>query len=90
MVKEKQQVSPEDVDLKSEERQLILHNDDFNTFDFVIKTLVETCDHSPEQAEQCAYIVHFKGKCSVKTGSMDDLKPPYESMKRKSLTVSIK
>ncbi len=90
MVKEKQQVFPGDVDLDNDERQLILHNDDFNTFDFVIETLVDTCDHTVEQAEQCAYIVHFKGKCSVKSGSLDDLKPRYESMKRKSLTVSIK
>ena len=54
---------------------LILWNDDVNTFDWVIETLMEVCGHSEEQAEQCAYIVHFKGKCAVKTGSYEELKP---------------
>jgi ATP-dependent Clp protease adaptor protein ClpS len=54
---------------------LILWNDDVNTFEWVIETLIEVCGHSEEQAEQCAYIVHFKGKCSVKNGSYDELKP---------------
>jgi len=89
MVKEKEKTSPENLESQDEERQLILHNDDFNTFDFVIETLVEVCDHEPEQAEQSAYIVHFKGKCSVKKGSYEDLKPRYEAMKNKMLTVTI-
>ncbi|MCF8217831.1 MAG: ATP-dependent Clp protease adaptor ClpS [Bacteroidales bacterium] len=89
MVKEKEKTSPENLESQDEERQLILHNDDFNTFDFVIETLVEVCDHEPEQAEQSAYIVHFKGKCSVKKGSYKDLKPRYEAMKNKMLTVTI-
>ena len=46
--------------------EIILFNDDVNTFDFVIEMLVNVCDHTPIQAEQCAIIVHFKGKCSVK------------------------
>ena len=89
MVKEKEKTSPENLESQDEERRLILHNDDFNTFDFVIETLVEVCDHEPEQAEQSAYIVHFKGKCSVKKGSYEDLKPRYEKMKDKMLTVTI-
>lgn len=89
MVKEKEKTSPENLESQDEERRLILHNDDFNTFDFVIETLVEVCDHEPEQAEQSAYIVHFKGKCSVKKGSYEDLKPRYEKMKNKMLTVTI-
>lgn len=55
--------------------EIILYNDDVNTFDHVIKTLIEVCDHTPEQAEQCALIVHYKGKCSVKRGSYDELEP---------------
>jgi ATP-dependent Clp protease adaptor protein ClpS len=54
---------------------LVLWNDDVNTFDWVIETLIEVCGHSEEQAEQCAYIVHFKGKCAVKNGSYEELKP---------------
>lgn len=57
------------------ECHLILYNDDVNTFDHVIDTLVKVCHHTFEQAEQCAIIVHFKGKCDVKSGSYDFLKP---------------
>ena len=57
------------------EHEIILYNDDVNTFDHVIKTLVAYCDHTYEQAEQCAYIVHYSGKCSVKTGSYEELEP---------------
>ena len=66
----------EDVmELIDDECHLILYNDDVNTFDHVIDTLVEVCHHTFEQAEQCAIIVHFKGKCDVKTGSYSFLKP---------------
>ena len=51
--------------------EIILYNDDVNTFDHVINTLIEVCEHTPEQAEQCSLIVHYKGKCSVKRGSYD-------------------
>ena len=57
------------------ENEIILYNDDVNTFEHVIKTLIKVCDHSAEQAEQCSLIVHYKGKCSVKSGSISDLKP---------------
>ena len=60
---------------EDKENQIVLFNDDVNTFDHVIETLIYACDHTPEQAEQCSIIVHFKGKCTVKTGSFDDLKP---------------
>ena len=55
--------------------QLIVWNDNVNTFDWVIETLMEVCDHSYEQAEQCAFIIHFKGKYAVKHGSYEELKP---------------
>lgn len=57
------------------QNEIVLYNDDVNTFDHVIETLIYACDHVPEQAEQCAIIVHYKGKCTVKTGSYEDLKP---------------
>ena len=57
------------------QNEIVLYNDDVNTFDHVIDTLIYACDHIPEQAEQCAIIVHYKGKCTVKTGSFEDLKP---------------
>lgn len=69
--------------------QLILHNDDVNTFDFVIDTLIEVCDHDPIQAEQCAIMVHFRGQCEVKSGSYAELLKPYTIMQSRELTVSI-
>ena len=58
-----------------QEHELILFNDDVNTFYHVIETLVSVCNHTYEQAEQCAYIVHFSGKCSVKKGKFSYLEP---------------
>ena len=55
--------------------EIVLYNDDVNTFDHVIDTLIRVCKHTSEQAEQCAILVHYKGKCTVKTGSFDELKP---------------
>ena len=55
--------------------ELVLFNDDVNTFDHVIATLIHVCDHTPEQAEQCSLIVHYNGKCTVKTGPYEDLRP---------------
>ncbi|MBL4886995.1 MAG: ATP-dependent Clp protease adaptor ClpS [Flavobacteriaceae bacterium] len=55
--------------------EIVLYNDDVNTFDHVIKTLIYVCNHSAEQAEQCAIIVHHNGKCTVKTGVFEKLKP---------------
>jgi ATP-dependent Clp protease adaptor protein ClpS len=57
------------------QNEIVLYNDDVNTFDHVIDTLIFACDHTPEQAEQCSIIVHYKGKCTVKTGVYDELEP---------------
>jgi ATP-dependent Clp protease adaptor protein ClpS len=66
----------EEVDLDElKERKLIVLNDDFNTFEFVIGTLMKVCGHSREQAEQCTLIIHHKGKCTVKYGTYDKLLP---------------
>lgn len=68
---------------------LILYNDDFNSFDFVIETLMEVCEHSLEQANQCALIAHHKGKCEVKKGMKEDLKQRRSIMIKKGLSVEI-
>ncbi|QNL21887.1 ATP-dependent Clp protease adaptor ClpS [Hyphobacterium sp. CCMP332] len=57
------------------DRDLIVFNDDFNTFDHVIETLIKICRHSAEQAEQCTWIIHYNGKCSVKKGNEQKLIP---------------
>ena len=54
---------------------LVVFNDDVNTFEHVINTLIKICSHSAEQAEQCTYLIHYKGKCTVKTGSFTELRP---------------
>ncbi|MBW3523611.1 MULTISPECIES: ATP-dependent Clp protease adaptor ClpS [unclassified Chryseobacterium] len=69
--------------------KLILHNDDIHTFDDVIEALIQICKHDPIQAEQCTMLVHYKGKCTVKTGSMDLLKPMHEKLIARSLTSEI-
>lgn len=89
MKKEKTIPFNENQELVEDLKKIVLYNDDFNTFDFVIDTLVEVCKHNANQAEQCAFIVHFKGKCSVKRGPFNELKPLKEEMLRRTLTVSI-
>jgi ATP-dependent Clp protease adaptor protein ClpS len=71
-------------------RQLILFNDEVNDFDFVIKSLMDVCLHTHEQAEQCAMIAHYKGKCSVRSGSFVELKPMFDALTRRNLTMEIK
>lgn len=72
-----------------QERILVLHNDDFNTFDHVINCLISICDHAEIQAEQCAYIVHHNGKCNIKKGRMEKLEPMLMALKLQNLTVEI-
>ncbi|MBK5277431.1 MAG: ATP-dependent Clp protease adaptor ClpS [Bacteroidia bacterium] len=64
----------------TELKDLIVFNDDINTFDHVIKTLIKVCKHSPEQAEQCTLLIHYKGKCAVKKGSYEELRPMREAI----------
>lgn len=56
-------------------RDLMVYNDDYNTFDHVIETLIRVCKHEVHQAEQCTHLIHFKGKCCVKKGTYEELKP---------------
>jgi ATP-dependent Clp protease adaptor protein ClpS len=73
-----------------EQRQLVLHNDDFNTFEHVIDCLMYICGHEPLQAEQCTMIIHYKGKCTVKTDSLDALKPMHQALLDQGLSSEIK
>ena len=68
---------------------LVLHNDNINTFDYVMETLVEICDHSMTQAEQCATITHYKGKCEVRTGTFTEMKVLRFKLISKGLKASV-
>ena len=72
---EQQVVEVEVAEIVLEERSIVIFNDDVNTFEHVIDTLIKVCKHSPEQAEQCTLLVHYRGKCAVKSGELDMLKP---------------
>lgn len=63
-----------------DEKNLVVFNDDHNTFDHVINTLVKVCKHDQLQAEQCTYMIHFKGKCAVKKGALPTLRPMREGI----------
>jgi len=71
------------------QNEIILFNDEVNTFDHVIDTLIAVCDHTPEQAEQCSLIVHYNGKCTVKTGLFKELKPQYSKLLQAGLSAEI-
>ena len=74
---------------EKEENKIVLFNDEVNTFDHVIDMLVEACEHTPIQAEQCSLIVHYKGKCNVKTGDYKDLEPRCSKLLEAGLTAEI-
>ena len=68
---------------------LIVWNDEVNTFEWVIETLMEICNHTYEQAEQCAYIIHYKGKYAVKQGTYDDLKPMCDAITDRGIGATV-
>jgi len=76
-------------ELLVETRDLVVFNDDVNTFDFVIQTLIEVCKHTPEQAEQCTLIIHYRGKCSVKKGSFEELRPMRDAITERGIGAAI-
>ncbi|MCE3008088.1 MAG: ATP-dependent Clp protease adaptor ClpS [Bacteroidetes bacterium] len=71
------------------EKVLVLYNDDVNTFDWVIQCLMEVCGHTAEQAEQCAWFVHYKGKYAVKHGSYTELEPRCTALLDRRLSAEI-
>jgi len=84
-LKEEVEVKIKSTDL----RNLVIYNDDVNTFDYVINLLIEVCSCTPIQAEQITYIIHYKGKCQAKKGTFKELKPLHETLSDKGLTVAI-
>ncbi|WP_026715187.1 ATP-dependent Clp protease adaptor ClpS [Flavobacterium daejeonense] len=83
----RERISVQEIITKNNE--IVLYNDDVNTFDHVIETLMRVCEHTPEQAEQCSLIVHYNGKCTVKTGPMDKLKPQCTQLLEAGLSAEI-
>ena len=78
-----------EAEITTKNNEIIVYNDDVNTFDHVIETLVRVCEHTPIQAEQCSLIVHFNGKCTVKTGEYDKLKVQCSKLLEAGLTAEI-
>lgn len=83
----RERVSVQEVTAKNNE--IIVYNDDVNTFDHVIETLMRVCEHTAEQAEQCSLIVHYNGKCTVKTGPLNKLKPQCTQLLEAGLSAEI-
>ena len=71
------------------EKNLVIYNDDYNTFEHVIDSLVKVCKHEAIQAEQCTYIIHHNGKCAVKNGSLEDLRPMRHALTERGLDAKI-
>ena len=89
LTKEQIQEDTDVAEIKVNEHQIVLFNDDVNTFDHVVETLIRVCGHTLEQAEQCSIIVHYKGKCTVKTGSYEELKPRCTQLLQADLSAEI-
>ncbi len=87
--KEKNQEDLNIAEKEARQNEIVLYNDDVNTFDHVINMLIHACDHTPEQAEQCSIIVHYKGKCTVKTGELTDLEPRCSMLLEAGLSAEI-
>jgi ATP-dependent Clp protease adaptor protein ClpS len=87
--KTKESTGQEVETLEDTDRQLVIYNDDVNTFDWVIDCLMKYCGHAYEQAGQCALIIHNNGKCSVKQGELDKLTPIKEALLESHLDARI-
>lgn len=89
MVEVEEQVESYLLEELIDQKNLIVYNDDFNTFDHVIDSLIKICGHDTLQAEQCTMIVHYNGKCQVKGGSFDKLKPMCLGLLDRGITAEI-
>ncbi len=89
MIQEDLKSKQEEQTLQSRVREIVIYNDDFNTFDFVIQTLIEVCKHDHEQAEQCTMIIHYNGKCAVKSGTYAEIKPMKEEIVNRGINAVI-
>ncbi|WP_338868234.1 ATP-dependent Clp protease adaptor ClpS [Spirosoma sp. SC4-14] len=75
--------------IETDVHNLVVFNDDVNTFDHVIDTLIDVCHHTPEQAEQCTLLIHYKGKCTVKNGSWEELVPMRNEICRRGISAEV-
>jgi ATP-dependent Clp protease adaptor protein ClpS len=75
--------------VETEVYNLVVFNDEVNTFEYVIDTLIEVCDHAPEQAEQCTLLIHYKGKCTVKNGGFEELVPLRNEICRRGISAEV-
>ena len=75
--------------LEKEQNEIVLYNDDVNTFDHVIESLMEICGHDEIQATQCTYLIHFRGKCAVKSGSADKLIPMKVALNDRGISAEV-
>jgi len=87
--KEKEQTSGDLMEQEAPLFDLVVFNDDVNTFDWVIESLIDVCDHEVTQAEQCAFIVHYKGQCTVKSGDFETLEPMQRDLSNRNLSVEV-
>jgi ATP-dependent Clp protease adaptor protein ClpS len=85
----KEKIERETVKVSQRERNLIVYNDEVNTFDFIIESLITVCKHEREQAEQCTHIIHYKGKCAVKVGTFRKLQPLCEALADRGISAAI-
>ena len=85
----KKETTSEVDEILSKTYRLVLHNDDYNTFDWVITCLIKICDHEYEQAAQCAHIVHFSGKCDVKYGDQETITSMKDKLKSAGLSATM-
>ncbi|MBO0933717.1 ATP-dependent Clp protease adaptor ClpS [Fibrella aquatilis] len=75
--------------VETEVYNLVVFNDEVNTFEYVIDTLMEVCEHTPEQAEQCTILIHYKGKCTVKNGGFEELVPLRNEICRRGISAEV-
>ena len=87
--KEKKQEKEAVLEKEVFQHEIVLHNDEVNTFDFVIDSLISVCDHTLEQAEQCTFLVHYKGKCIVKSGDFKELEPKCSKLLQLGLSAEL-
>ena len=78
-----------DETVDTEVYNLVVFNDEVNTFEYVIDTLIEVCEHTPEQAEQCTVLIHHKGKCTVKNGGFEELAPLRNEICRRGIAAEV-
>lgn len=79
----------EAVEVLVDQHDLVVYNDDVNTFDHVIESLIKVCKHEVEQAEQCTWIIHFNGKCQVKRGEYEKLAPMCTALLNRGITAEV-